>query len=102
MQLLGSIEPIYPQAKDNVDPDALVREFNDLLGNPQKILFGPDDVAKQRAQTAQMAQQQQQMNSMSQMAEAAGKAAPAGKVLQDLPTQGGGNALGALLGGQQK
>jgi hypothetical protein len=37
MQLLGSIEPIYPQAKDNVDPDALVREFNDLLGNPQKI-----------------------------------------------------------------
>lgn len=99
MQLVGSIVAIYPQAKDNIDSDALVREFNDLLGNPQKILFGPDDVAKQRAVMAKQAQQQQQMMALSQMAEAAGKAAPAAQVLQQTPTEGGQNVLGKLLGG---
>lgn len=99
MQLVGSMAAIYPQAVDNVDPDALVREFNDLLGNPQKILFGPEDVAKQRAAVAQQAQQQQQMAQLSQMAESAGKVAPAAKVLQGLPAANGGNVLGQLLGG---
>lgn len=99
MQLVGSMAAVYPQAKDVVDPDALVREFNDLLGNPQKILFGPEDVEKQRAAVAQQAQQQQQMAAMSQMAEAAGRAAPAAQVLQNTPTSDGGNVLGKLLGG---
>lgn len=99
MQLVGSMSAIYPQAKDNVDPDSLVREFNDLLGNPQKILFGPNDVAKQRAVIAQQAAQQQKMAALAQMAESAGKAAPAAQVLQQTPTEGGGNVLGKLLGG---
>lgn len=99
MQLVGSMAAIYPQAKDNIDSDALVREFNDLLGNPQKILFGPEDVIKQRIAIAKQAQQQQQMLAVSQMAEAAGKAAPAAQVLQQTPTQDGTNVLGKLLGG---
>lgn len=99
MQLVGSMAAIYPQAKDNIDSDALVREFNDLLGNPQKILFGPEDVIKQRIAIAKQAQQQQQMMAVSQMAEAAGKAAPAAQVLQQTPTQDGTNVLGKLLGG---
>ena len=99
MQLVGSMEAVYPQAKDNIDPDALVREFNDLLGNPQKILFGPQDVAAQRAVTAQQAEQQQKMAQMSQMAEAAGKAAPAAQVLQNTPSNDNQSALGKLLGG---
>lgn len=99
MQLVGSMSAVYPQAKDNIDPDALVREFNDLLGNPQKILFGPQDVEKQRQAIAAQAQQQQKMAALSQMAEAAGKAAPAATVLQNTPTQGGGNVLGKLFGG---
>lgn len=102
MQLLGSVSAIYPQAKDNVNVDALIREFNDLLGNPQKILYGPDEVVQQRAALAKQAQQQQQMAAMSQMAEAAGKAAPAAAVLQQTPTQGGGNVLGSLLGGSSQ
>lgn len=99
MTLVGQMTAVYPQAKDNIDPDSVIREFNDLLGNPQKILFGPEDVQKQRAVLAKQAAQQQQMAQMSQMAEAAGKAAPAGKVLATQPTQDGGNALGKLLGG---
>ena len=99
MTLVGSMAAIYPQAKDNVNPDAVVREFNDLLGNPQKVLFGPEDVAAQRAAVAQQAQKQQQMAAMSQMAEAAGKAAPAAQVLQNTPTEDGKNVLGKLLGG---
>lgn len=102
MQLIGSLHPVFPQARDNIDVDSTIREFNELLGNPQKILFGPEDVEKQRAEIAKQAQQQQQMAAMSQMAEAAGKAAPAGKVLSEMPSQGGSNALGALLGGGQQ
>lgn len=99
MQLLGGLQAVYPQAKDNIDVDALVREYNELLGNPQKILFGPDDVAQQRQAAAQQAQQQQQMAAMSQVAEAAGKAAPAAQVLQNTDVGGGQNVLGRLLGG---
>lgn len=98
MQLVGSMYAVYPQVKDNVDPDALVREYNDLLGNPQKILKGPDEVQTQRQQEAAQAQQQQQMANVSQMAEAAGKAAPAATVLQNTPAGGGQNALAAMLG----
>ena len=99
MQLVGSIEAVYPQAKDNVNPDAVIREYNDLLGNPQKILHGPDEVAQMRQMQAQQQQQQQQMQQVSQMAEAAGKAAPAAAVLSQAPTGGGQNVLGKLLGG---
>lgn len=97
MQLVGSMSAIYPQAKDNVNPDALVREFNDLLGNPQKILFGPREVEGQRAEIARQAQQAQQMAVMTQVAQAAGAAAPAAKVLQETPTAEG-NVFGNLLG----
>jgi len=99
MQLIGAMHAVYPQAKDNVDPDSLVREFNDLLGNPQKILFGPEDVVKQRQIIAQQAAEQKQMMAISAAAEAAGKAAPAAKVMSEVPTPNGQNVLGQLLGG---
>lgn len=99
MQLIGAMHAVYPQAKDNVDPDSLVREFNDLLGNPQKILFGPEEVQQQRAVIAQQAAEQKQMMAISAAAEAAGKAAPAAKVMSEVPTANGQNVLGQLLGG---
>lgn len=99
MQLVGSVEPFYPQAKDNVNIDNVIREFNELLGNPQKILYGPEEVAQQRQATAEQAAEAQQQQKISAMAEAAGKAAPAGAVLQGIPTNDGGNVLGKLLGG---
>lgn len=102
MQLIGSMSAIYPGVRDNIDPDNLIREYNDLLGNPQKILRGPEEVAQTRQIQAQQAQKMEQMQAISQFAEAAGKAAPAAKVLQDLPVgeaaAGQSNALGSILG----
>jgi len=97
MQLVGSMHAVFPQAKDNLNPDALVREFNDLLGNPQKILWGPEEVAAQRAAVAQEAAQAKQMAAITEMSKAAGAAAPAAKVLQETPTEEG-NVFGRLLG----
>lgn len=98
MQLIGGMYAVYPQVKDNINADDLAREYNDLLGNPQKILNGPDKVEQIRQQEAQQQQQQQQMAQASQVAEAAGKAAPAAQVLQNTDVGGGQNALGKLMG----
>lgn len=98
MQLVGSLSAVFPTAKDNVNPDAVIREYNDLLGNPQKILFGPDEVKANRDAMQKMMEQQQQMQALGQMADAAGKAAPAAKVLQDTNVGGGQNILGKILG----
>lgn len=98
MQLVGSMAAVAPQALDNINVDAVIREFNDLLGNPQKVLYGPDEVAQQRQVKAAQAQDQQRMAAMSQMAEAAGKAAPAAQVLSNTNVGEGQNVLGKLLG----
>lgn len=98
VQLVGAMSAVYPTVKDNIDPDALIQEYNLLLGNPQKILYGPDQVAQNRAIQQKQLQQQQKMQAMSQMAEAAGKAAPAAQVLSQVPTGEGQNVLGKMLG----
>lgn len=100
LALVGNASGIYMQAKDNINIDAVVREYNDLLGNPQKILFGPDEVAANREQQQQMMQQQQQMAALGQAAQAAGAAAPAAKVLADTNVGGGKSVLSDLLGVQ--
>lgn len=99
IQLVGGMYAVYPQVKDNINADALVREYNDLLGNPQKVLNGPEQVAAIRQQEQQQQQQQQQMNNISQAADAAGKAAPAAQVLQNTSVGGGQNALAKMIGG---
>jgi hypothetical protein len=83
------MSPLVPTAIDNIDTDAVVREYNQLLGNPEKILRGPDQVAAIRQQKAQQVQQEQQMQATERMAQAAGAAAPAGKVLSDIDVGGG-------------
>lgn len=99
MQVLGSMASLYPQVLDNIDPDATIREYNELLGNAQKILFGPEQVIALRQQKNQELQEQKKMAMLAQMAESAGKMAPAAAVLQDTPTDNGGNVLGQLLQG---
>ena len=97
--LIGNMAALFPTVKDNLDSDAFLREYNDLLGNPEKILLGPEQVQAVRAQNAQAAAHQQQMAAMTQMAQAAGAAAPAGQVLANTQVGGGQNALGAMIGG---
>lgn len=98
IQIVGAMAAVYPTAKDNVNSDALVREYNELLGNPQKILYGPDEVAAIRQQQAQQVQQEQQMQAMERGAQAMGAAAPAAKVLSDVDVGGGQSVLSKLLG----
>jgi hypothetical protein len=92
--IIGNMEPLFPDVKDNINSDEMIREMNDLLGNPEKILNGPEQVQAIRAANQQAAAAQQKMAAISQMAEAAGKAAPAGAVLASL----GQGAHGAGLG----
>jgi head-to-tail connecting protein len=93
--IVGNMAPLFPTVVDLVDDDAFLREFNDLLGNPSKVLRGPEQVEQIRDQKAQQAQAQQKMAAMSQMAEAAGKAAPAGQVLASLATGAHGEGQGS-------
>lgn len=102
MSLVGNMLAAVPTIMDNVDTDAVVREYNELLGNPQKILRGPEEVQGIREQQAQKAQQEQQMQQMERTAQAMGAAAPAGKVLSDLNVGQGADQMSQFLGGSQQ
>ncbi len=99
MSLVGSMAAVYPTALDNINSDMVVREYNDLLGNPQKVLNGPEQVEALRQARMKQQEEQKQQTQMAQMAESMGKAAPAAAVLQDTQVGGGQSALGKMLGG---
>lgn len=96
--LIGNMVAVYPEAKDNLNPDVFVAEFNELLGNPQKILRGPEEIAQLRQQAAQAAQRQQQMAAVAHGAAVANTAAQAAQVMSQTQIGGGQDALSALLG----
>lgn len=98
IQLVGTLEPVFPTAKDNINFDATIREYNELLGNPQKILNGPEEVNMIRQQMAQKQQQQEQMQQIGAAADAANKLAPAAQVMQNVDVGGGQSALAAMMG----
>lgn len=100
--LVGNMTAVFPTVKDNVDADSFIREFNDLLGNPQKILNGPEQVQAIRQENAQAAAQQQQMAHITAAAQAAGAAAPAAQVLSQTNVGQGNSVLGSILGGGGK
>lgn len=101
VQLAGGILSVFPTIKDNINSDALIREYNELLGNPQKVLYGPNEVAAIRQHQAQQQQQEQQMQGMERMSQVANQLAPAAKVMQDTDVGGGQNALAKMLGAGQ-
>ena len=96
--LIGNMVPVFPHVVDNLDSDTFIREFNDLLGNPQKILFGPEQVAATRQASLKAQQQAQQMATLDHASQIAGQAAQAGQVLSQTQIGGGNSALSAILG----
>lgn len=98
-QFVGNLVAVFPEAKDNLDVDTTIREMNDLLGNPQKILFGPEQVAQQRAANAKAMQAAQAGASANQTADTMGKGAAAAQVLSQTKVGAGGDALSMILGG---
>lgn len=99
--LIGNLVAVYPQVKDNLDPDKFIGEFNILLGNPSKILRGPEEIAQLRqAEQAQM-QKQQQMEQAQHMAKTASIGADAAQTLAGTQVGAGKSALDQLMGGGQ-
>lgn len=96
--LVGNMVAVDPQAKDMLDFDMVIREMNDLLGNAQKLIRSPAEVAKIRAAAAQAMQQQQKMAMMQQGAQVAQTGADAASTMASTQIGGGQNALAAILG----
>ena len=99
--LAGNMVAVYPEVKDNIDPDAVIREMNELLGNPSKILNGMDLVNKIRAANAKKQQQLEQMQALQHTAQTASIGADAAQTMSQTDVGGGQNVLAALLGGQK-
>lgn len=101
LALIGNMVAVYPDTKYILDPDAYVREFNDLLANPEKILRGPEDVAKMVQQAQQQAQEAQQQQDEERAVQTAGVGADAAQTLSQTQIGGGASALSQLMGQPQ-
>ena len=87
---VGSVAGVFPDAKDNIDYDAAVRRYSDMLGVDASIIRGKDAVAQIRAARAQkQAEIEAQSNALAAV-QGAGN-------LAKIPV-GGGNALSHILG----
>ncbi len=96
--LIGNLTAVFPQARDLLDVDAYIREMSDLLGNPQKILYGPEEVQKTReAQAAAMQKQQEQVD-QAHAAKTVQVGADAAQTLSQTKVGAGGDALSMMLG----
>ncbi len=67
----GSLAQLKPDVIDNLDGDAMLREFVDQVGPPPNTLTAPDEVAQIRQGRAQQAQQEQMVESAEPIANAA-------------------------------
>ena len=89
IQFAGSVSAVYPEARFNVNPDEAIREFNQGIGAPSRILRSPQEAKKMLAMAQKAAQQQQISAAAVQGAGILGNA----KVTPD-------TALGQLVSGQ--
>lgn len=96
--LIGNMLGAYPNIKFILDEEATVREFNDLLANPEVILRGPEDYQKQVQQFQQQQAKEQQMVEAQHAAKTASTGADAAQVLSQTQIGGGATALSQILG----
>lgn len=99
--LVGNMAAVYPEAKNVLNFEETIREMNDLLGNPDKILHSADEVqAMVQAQT-QQAQAQAQAQQAESVAKTAATGADAAQVLSQTQIGGANTALASILGQNQ-
>lgn len=98
MRMVGELGQIHPEVLDIPDFDETIQEYNDLLGNKQKILKGPKTVAAIRTQRTKQQQQQHDSEMASKAADVANKGASAANTLASTPVGSGSDALSAILG----
>lgn len=98
LALLGNMVAVYPDVRFLLDENSYVREFNDLLANPEKILRGPEEVATMIQKQQQAQQQAQEQANIANGLQAVNTGAQAAQTLASTEIGGGATALGALLG----
>lgn len=95
--LIGNLTAVYPDIRYILDTDTYIREFNDLLANPEKILRGPEEVAKMVQAEQEQQQRQQQQEAIERGAQTAKVGADAASTLAGINQGGGAAALGQIL-----
>lgn len=96
--MIGNMAPVFPEVVDNLNPDTFIQEMNILLGNPSKVMRGPEERDAIRQQKQKQMQQTQEMEAAQHMAKTAQIGADAGQVLSQTTVGAGKNALDQLLG----
>ncbi len=97
-QLVGNMVAVYPEIKDVLDPELFIREFSELLANPQKVLRSPQDVQQIREAATKQAQAQKAMEVAQHGAQTAKIGADAANTLAATSVGQGQTALNQILG----
>lgn len=98
---IGNLAAEFPEAKDNFDPDSTIQLMNQLLGNPERVLRGPEKVQQMRMQRQKQQQAIQNNAMMNNAADTAKSGADAANTLANTTIGGGKSALDQLLGAGQ-
>lgn len=96
---VGNLAAADPSAMDKFDIDEAIDEMNTLLGNPQKIIRGPDAVAQIRQARAQQQQSMEASTMAGQDSSSIKNIAQGAETLSNTQIGGGADALSQLLGG---
>lgn len=96
---IGNLVPVYPEARDSLNVDAIIAKMSELLDNPASVLHSPDEIAEMRKAQADALNRQKQQQEMAQGVATAKVGADAAKVLSDTTVGGGQSALAQILGG---
>lgn len=89
---------VKPDILDKFNTDEMVDEYNELLGNKQKLIRSDKDAAQIRAQRQQAQDKANQAAMLNHTADTAQKASGAAANLSNVDIGDGQNALSALLG----
>ena len=98
MKMAGEIGSIHPAILDIPNFEEAIREYNDLLGNKQALINGPEKIAQIQQQRMKQQKQVQQAQMMQQTADTANKGAAAAQTLAGTDIGSGQTALSAILG----
>lgn len=99
MVAAGKFDPRFAAVTENIDPDATIREYGDLLTVPHKIFTSPEALAQLREAKAKAAAAQNQAAQSQQVAAEARAAVEGAKTMSETDVGGGSNMLQSILGG---
>lgn len=97
--LVGNLAAVFPQARDMLNVDEIIKEMNSDLGNPNKILNSDEVVQQMRQQAAAAAQKAQAQAALGHAAQTASVGADAAQTLANTQVGSGATALSSLLSG---